>query len=529
MSRMLLIVFLVLAMALTALVPVAGAAPVRGTSESGDLEIRVVPGVARAGNPVRVKADYRPAGFPPGPPSCVPRGDDGDEDGGGDNGDGPQDGGGQPDDRPVGPPDGVPPGPPDGVPPGPPDGRPVGPPDDRGDDDGDRPETDTAGRPETSTVLVVDYGDGSEPETMTVRPLGPCGDFLKADADHTYDAEGTYDVTVTAIPETAAPEVATATVRVGPGSMRVAGPDRFSTADEVAVQDFPDDGSADAVLLARGDAFADALASAGPALVAGAPVLLTGSADVPAATLDQIARALGDDGVVYLLGGEAAIGPEVEAVLGGLGYETVRIAGSDRVETAVALARFLLAAGVEIDEVVLATAGDFPDALSGAALAARASAPVLLTGSEALDPRVAALLAELGDGTRVLVTGGRTAISDAVVADLEALGLPVERLAGADRFETAARVADARFPAATEVVVATGGAFPDALTGAAHAARSGAPVLLVGDELPASTRAYLAAGVGRVDVVTVLGGTQAVSDAVLAEIEAVLGFPPSAR
>jgi len=359
---------------------------------------------------------------------------------------------------------------------------------------------------------------------MTVRGENRRASKEKAHARHEYDAEGEYTITVTATPEGGAPVTASVTVQVGRGSARLHGDDRFETANGISHEGFPADGEADAVLLARADAFADALASAGMALLSDAPVLLTGTADVPSSVLDEIARALGEEGTVYLLGGEAAISPSVASQLADRGYEVVRISGDDRIDTALKIAAFLEDAGAGIDEVVLASAGNFPDALAGAAFAAKEKAPVLLTGSESLDPRVAEFLRGLGTDVTVLVAGGPAAISDQVVMELESLGFEVERLAGRDRFQTAAAIAEARFGDATAVVLATGGNFPDALAGGAYAGRIGAPVLLVGDELPEPARAYLEARAGQIDVAYVLGGTAVVSPEVMEEVETILGL-----
>ncbi|MCE0486113.1 cell wall-binding repeat-containing protein [Ornithinimicrobium sediminis] len=93
------------------------------------------------------------------------------------------------------------------------------------------------------------------------------------------------------------------------------------------------------------------------------------------------------------------------------------------------------------------------------------------------------------------------------------------RVAGADRYATAARIADA-FPAGVPTAyVAAGGAFPDALSGAAVAGSTGTPVLLVRTgSVPAAT----AQALQRLDPdrIVVLGGTTAVSDAVAQALEA---------
>src|SRR5690606_16448261 len=91
----------------------------------------------------------------------------------------------------------------------------------------------------------------------------------------------------------------------------------------------------------------------------------------------------------------------------------------------------------------------------------------------------------------------------------------VTRLAGPDRYATAAAIAG-EFPAGADVVyVASGQNFPDALAGAALAGSQGAPVLLVrSDGIPTATHEALR------ELfpfrVVVLGGTGSVSTNVLA-------------
>jgi putative cell wall-binding protein len=378
------------------------------------------------------------------------------------------------------------------------------------------------GRPADEVSFTVDFGDGSEPQPMRVAKRG--GDEVKAFAKHAYAEAGSYTVTVTATPVDAASVTLPVTVQVGGGVARLGGKDRYDTANRLSREDFPTDGEAAAVLLARSDAFADALAAASVAVLEEAPVLLTSTTELPAAVTEEIVRALGDTGTVYLLGGEAAISPTVAATLGQLGYDVVRLAGKDRVATSLQLAQVLLDAGVEVDEVVLASSTNFPDALAGAAYAGSAQVPVLLTGPTSLDPRVRDLLASLGSDVEVHVAGGTAAVSDEVAAEVVRLGAKVERLSGKDRFSTAVEIAEALFPAPTAVALATGGNFPDALAGAAAAGRRDAPVLLVGKELPDSVRDYLKAHADTIEAVYVLGGEGVVPAGVLTEAKQAAGL-----
>ncbi|HVM54315.1 MAG TPA: cell wall-binding repeat-containing protein, partial [Acidimicrobiales bacterium] len=93
------------------------------------------------------------------------------------------------------------------------------------------------------------------------------------------------------------------------------------------------------------------------------------------------------------------------------------------------------------------------------------------------------------------------------------------RVAGADRYATAAAVSAATFPAGVPAAfLVTGGSYPDALTAGPAAARAGGPVLLTGrDTLPAVTAAELdRLRPGRIVVV---GGTGAVSESVRSALE----------
>lgn len=373
----------------------------------------------------------------------------------------------------------------------------------------------------TTVTFEVDFGDGSAPEAMEIDKVR--NNKVEAVAEHVYDSEGDYTVSVTAVDAEGVETTVEAVVTVGPGAARLDGDDRIETALRISRESFPA-GGAGAVLLARSDAFADALAAATLSLAEQAPVLLIPSGEVPEAVLEEIDRLLGGAGSVHLLGGEAAITSAVVDQLEAEGHDVTRIAGEDRVATSVAIARFLLEAGAVIDEVVIASAVTFPDALSGAAYAAANGAPILLTAPDALSPAVAELLGELDPGPAVTVVGGTAGVSDDVVTALEALGLIVERLAGDDRYDTAVEVAEQGADEPEVIVVATGDTFPDALAGSAFAGSEDAPLLLVGDDVPASVSAYLAEHGSLVDELVVLGGEGAVSPEVMLEVEDALGL-----
>ena len=198
----------------------------------------------------------------------------------------------------------------------------------------------------------------------------------------------------------------------------------------------------------------------------------------------------------------------------------IRIAGADRYETAVRISAAAFEDGAEV--VVLASGESFPDGLAAGPLAALNEAPVLLTAKDAL-PEITVDELERLEPVEVLVVGGPAAVDDAVLAAIETLlDVVPSRIAGATRYDTSTAVASL-FPSPAPVVfVANGVDFPDALAGGAAAALAQAPLLLTPpDALPQPTGDQLARLAAPETLV--LGGTGAVSDAVLASIDERVG------
>ncbi|MBO1913833.1 cell wall-binding repeat-containing protein, partial [Microvirga sp. 3-52] len=119
---------------------------------------------------------------------------------------------------------------------------------------------------------------------------------------------------------------------------------------------------------------------------------------------------------------------------------------------------------------------NYADALAGVPFAHQLNAPILLTLPNDLYKETLAEMARLG-AKKVVILGGESAISAKVAGQLKAAGLTVERISGSDRFETAAKIAS-EMESSDKVVIANGMDFPDALSVAAHAAKSGMPILL---------------------------------------------------
>ena len=283
---------------------------------------------------------------------------------------------------------------------------------------------------------------------------------------------------------------------------RLAGPDRIATAIRVSQAAFPQAGSAGAVLLARDDGFADALAGTPLAAVHHAPILLTDTATLDPATQAEVQRVLPVGGTVYFLGGADALDDGIAADLEALGYKTDRIAGPDRYATAAAIADAL----GDPTTVLLADGTTFPDALAAGAAAARLNGAVLLTDGPLMHPSTQAwLLAH--PPTTVYAVGGPAATADPAARDI----------AGDTCYGTAADVASQFFPNPTLIGLASGTNYADALTGGATVAESGGPIILTDPAtLPAETQTYLESVRSSLATIDVFGGSDAISNTVAA-------------
>ncbi len=265
-------------------------------------------------------------------------------------------------------------------------------------------------------------------------------------------------------------------------TVRYAGADRFATSVEVSK--WSDGWAGSTVFLASGLKFPDALA-AGPVAAAERGHLLLTRPDHVDATVMQRIRDLAPTEVV-IVGSEASVSAAVaEQVRRETGADITRIGGRDRVETSLLLLdRLLLQPGASVDTLWVASGHNFPDALVAASVAGTRRHAVILdyhdgtaNGVEAWRQRVAPYL----QGRVVNIAGGGPSVSPYDEQVLRWSGTTgVFRYSGADRYETARVINDTFNPAPTDrsMMLATGENFPDALSGAVHAALRGIPLYL---------------------------------------------------
>lgn len=208
---------------------------------------------------------------------------------------------------------------------------------------------------------------------------------------------------------------------------------------------FPSDDSAQHVVLARRDDFADALAGSALGFGVG-PVLFTDpTGPLAATTASEIQRVLPPQGIVYLLGGPQALPASLEGELGAMDLRAVRLSGPTRFDTASAIADETLRRVVELgfprpEKVVLATARNWPDAVSAGSLAAWFGYPILLTETGSLPGSTRDALDRIRP-ERLYVIGGPHAVAHSTfLAAADAAKASTARLEGPDRSATAVAV-----------------------------------------------------------------------------------------
>ncbi|WP_070808146.1 cell wall-binding repeat-containing protein [Halalkalibacter okhensis] len=189
--------------------------------------------------------------------------------------------------------------------------------------------------------------------------------------------------------------------------------------------------------------------------------------------------------------------------------------GGTRFETSVVISQYGWQDGS--DAVVLGR-GDVPiDALTGSVLAKKHDSPLLLTQSNRLPQEVEQEINRLAP-KKIYLAGGEVAISKDIERKLERAGYDVIRISGKSRYDTAIEMAN-EIEGPKEIILTTGNEqSSDPLSVAPYAGMEQIPIVLsTKDQLPSSVVSYIRDK--GIEKVTVIGGTSAISEGVVAELK----------
>ncbi|BCB05836.1 cell wall-binding repeat-containing protein [Bacillus sp. KH172YL63] len=187
----------------------------------------------------------------------------------------------------------------------------------------------------------------------------------------------------------------------------------------------------------------------------------------------------------------------------------VRISGSNRLDTAIEVSKQGWPTGLTSPEksVIIARADDPADALAASSLSGLKNAPILLTYSSNINQAVLDELKRLSP-KKIYFVGGTAAVGKEVESKIVRLGYKTERLSGASRFETAAKINEliSKESKVTKAIIANGYTVADALSASAYASIKGVPIYLANnDNLPVELPNHI-------NTVDIYGGKAVISE-----------------
>ena len=319
-----------------------------------------------------------------------------------------------------------------------------------------------------------------------------CKDFEKDNPTKPGDNPGktpNQPGTVTPTPSTPAEKQKTTT--------RVAGADRIQTSVEVSKKYYE---SADTVILANYEQFADSLSASALSKALKAPILLVQKDQLDSVVAQEIKR-LGAKNVI-VIGGEKSV-DEAKNSLSKYNLQT--IAGSDRYETSAKIAQEIIKLTGN-KKAVIASGEVFADALTVAPLANKNNMPILLVQPNNIPKATQEVLKQIEE---VIIVGGEKTISKEVENKLP----NPTRIAGANRYETAKKIYEYGFKDRVEVNIANGTVPADSLV----IGSIDCPILLVeANEIPEATKQAIKDS--KFEKVNVFGGENAISESVVKEL-----------
>lgn len=299
-----------------------------------------------------------------------------------------------------------------------------------------------------------------------------------------------------------------------PGMYRAAGETRYATMASLLPKAPWKAGRT--VVLASGSNYPDALAAASLAGAYDASIVLTEPNSLSVDAADMIEQL--SPKVIYVVGGEAAVSKaavDTAAYYAADGCKVFRIAGDTRLETSLAIAKRVRQKSAASDTLIVATGFNYADALSISPFAFAYKSPIFLCGSNGLSDDTVSFIYEAGFKNAIIV-GGTAVVPERVKQQLMGAGISsgsITRLAGSTRYETSAKIMSYAVNAGmnvSNVYLATGKNFPDALAAGPVAGKLRAPLLLVDPGIEYA-HIVLSNYLGNVNVATVVGGTSAVS------------------
>ncbi|NLM22305.1 MAG: trypsin-like serine protease [Peptococcaceae bacterium] len=259
---------------------------------------------------------------------------------------------------------------------------------------------------------------------------------------------------------------------------RFEGYDRYQTSKAIAEQ--YQSSRIQNIILASGNNYPDALACSVLAHKLKAPILLvnrTASSTIEA--FQYINNHLDPSGNIYMIGGSAVIKADFHTKLKSMGYSNItQIGGADRYETSLLIAQSINP--TKGMPVFVTTGLDFPYALTISSFAAYNGWPILLVNPNKMSDSMKSYLKTL-QPSEIYIAGKTSEVSSAVEKELSSAvpGARIVRMSGTDKYSTLISIIKTFSSYPNKIYLASGSAYPDALSGSVLAAATGSPIILL--------------------------------------------------
>ena len=196
---------------------------------------------------------------------------------------------------------------------------------------------------------------------------------------------------------------------------RVGGSNRYETSTLIALRI-----KSDSVIVANGDNFPDALASASFAGIRQIPILLITNT-LPDSVVNYFKTQKPSH--VIVVGGEAVV-PTSLLTSNGISIET-RLGGVDRYDTSAKIYDYSKDSYTSAD-IYMASGENFPDAMVGTVLASKSKAPLLITTSQGIPTQINSILTSRAANTSATayILGGTAVVSTANSSSISAIVVP---------------------------------------------------------------------------------------------------------
>lgn len=184
--------------------------------------------------------------------------------------------------------------------------------------------------------------------------------------------------------------------------------------------------------------------------------------------------------IITLVASFAIIFGASNLVMARTNYNVNRIYGENRYKTSINISKNF--SNDKVDNVIIASGNNFPDALAGSVLLKKLNAPILLVDKDIEGSRdsIEYIQGHLSTNGTIYILGGNASVSESYVNYIKSLGYNnVVRLGGKNRFDTNNSIVNfMNIEKGTPIVIANAYGFADALSVSSVAGSKGYPILM---------------------------------------------------